>query len=250
MSVLHALRFTGTGVVNIGGGLVVDMLKRHWGAMLTLCMLSAGLFFALAGAAPGYIALALIAPLVAIPGALWHLPSAASLSQIFADRRGFAISIHGLGSNFGNLVGPLVATALLGLLGTWRGVMFVYVGPALVMGTIVMGLLEERRQYRIGGAPRTLDPDPRICSAGPQSRCADARGGGDVARHRSRRRLRLVAVLPQGLAGEGHPDAGFHFALLTGMGIVSAPLLGYLSDRSSRKAVLAPGFVLRQRCRS
>ena len=244
VSVLHALRFTGTGVVNIGGGLVVDMLKRHWGAMLTLCMLSAGLFFALAGAAPGYIALALIAPLVAIPGALWHLPSAASLSQIFADRRGFAISIHGLGSNFGNIVGPLVATGLLGLLGTWRSVMFVYVGPALVMGVIVWVVL--RDVGRIGPAARR---DLRV----------QLRESARIARNPGVLLL-VVAAMARGVGldavfawspfyleesiGKKHLDLGVHYALLTGMGVVSAPVFGYLSDRFSRKAVMVPGFAL------
>ena len=102
VSVLLALRFTGFGVVNIGGGLVVDMLKRRWGEMLTGCMVSASLFFALVGSAPNYLVLLLIVPVVNIPGALWHLPSAASLSQIFPERRGFALAIHGFGANLGN----------------------------------------------------------------------------------------------------------------------------------------------------
>ena len=38
-------------------------------------------------------------------------------------------------------------------------------------------------------------------------------------------------------------EAGVHYALMTGMGIVSAPLLGWLSDKWGRKAVMAPGFV-------
>ena len=37
-------------------------------------------------------------------------------------------------------------------------------------------------------------------------------------------------------------QAGAYYALLTGMGIVSAPVLGWLSDRWGRKAVLVPGF--------
>ena len=38
-------------------------------------------------------------------------------------------------------------------------------------------------------------------------------------------------------------QAGVYYALLTGMGIVSAPVLGWMSDKFGRKAVLAPGFV-------
>jgi len=44
--------------------------------------------------------------------------------------------------------------------------------------------------------------------------------------------------------GKGHLSAGFHYSLLTGMGIISAPVMGLLSDRFGRKAVLVPGFFL------
>jgi len=40
----------------------------------------------------------------------------------------------------------------------------------------------------------------------------------------------------------GYFIAGVHYALLTGMGIISAPILGYLSDRYGRKQVLVPGM--------
>ena len=39
-------------------------------------------------------------------------------------------------------------------------------------------------------------------------------------------------------------EAGFHYSLMTGMGIISAPLLGWLSDKFGRKAVMAPGFAV------
>ncbi len=244
VTVLQALRFTGFGVVNIGGGLVVDMLKRHWGMMLTCCMLSAALFFALLGMAPGYVALVLIVPLVSIPGALWHLPSAASLSQIFSDRRGWAISIHGFGANLGNLAGPVIATRLLALLGSWRGVMFVYVAPALVMTVFVWVFL--RHVGRIGSVERR-DLSTQIRASLGLARnpavvlmvsAATLRGIGLDA---------LFAWSPfylEETLGKGTTDAGFNFALLTGMGIVSTPILGYLSDRFGRKAVIVPGFAV------
>jgi len=40
----------------------------------------------------------------------------------------------------------------------------------------------------------------------------------------------------------GHFRAGFHISLLAGMGIFSAPVLGVLSDKFGRKAVLLPGL--------
>ena len=244
VSVLLALRFTGFGVVNIGGGLVVDMLKRRWGEMLTGCMISASLFFALVGSAPNYIVLLLIVPVVNIPGALWHLPSAASLSQIFPERRGFALAIHGFGANLGNLIGPLTAAFLLERLGSWRGVMFIYVAPALVMGIVVWIFL--RNVGKIGEVEnrglRTQLRESAMLARNPAVillvSAAMLRGVGLDA---------LFAWSPfylEDTLDKGHLDAGFHYALLTGMGIVSTPALGWLSDRFGRKFVLVPGFAL------
>ncbi len=244
VTLLVALKYTGFGIVSIGGGLVVDMFKRYWGLMLTGCMALAALIFALVGAAPTFIVLLLIVPLVTIPGALWHLPSTASLSQIFSERRAFAISIHGFGANVGNIIGPVAATALLGLLGSWRGVMFVYVAPALIMGVIVWIVL--RDVGRIGSVERRalreqIRQSVRLVSSPAVLLLVAAamlRGVGLDA---------MFAWTPFYLEesiGKSPFNAGVHYALLTGMGIASAPLLGYLSDRFDRKVVMVPGFIV------
>ena len=244
ISVLLAFRFAGFGVVNLGGGLVVDMLKRRWGLILTLCMLWAGVTFVLTGAFPNFGALLVVGSLVSIPGALWHLPSSASLSQLFPDRRGFALSIHGFGANLGNVIGPLVAVVLLRALGSWRRVLFVYAGPALLMGGLVWATL---RTVGLAGSD-----ERRAIGMQMHDTLGVVKNPAVV--------LLVVAAMLRGIGldamfawspfyleetlGKGHLSAGLHFSLLTGMGIVSAPLMGILSDRFGRKMVLAPGFVL------
>ena len=44
--------------------------------------------------------------------------------------------------------------------------------------------------------------------------------------------------------GMSHFRTGVHFALLTGMGIAAAPVLGVLSDKVGRKRILAPGLIV------
>ena len=244
VSTVLAVRFAGFGVVNLVGGLVVDMLKRFWGLMLTGCMFGAGVMFALVGVSPNFPTLLVGMFFVSIPGALWHLPSAASLSQIFPDRRGWAISIHGFGANVGNVVGPVFAAVLLGIVGSWRSVLLIYAIPAVLMGVFVWWSLRD-----IG----KIGDDP------PKKLSAHLRDTWGIMKNPVVLLLVLAAVL-RGIGldavfawspfyleetlGKGHVSAGLHYSLLTGMGIISAPVMGLLSDRFGRKAVLVPGFFL------
>ena len=43
--------------------------------------------------------------------------------------------------------------------------------------------------------------------------------------------------------GMSKPSLGLHISLLVGVGIVSTPIMGYLSDRVGRKLVLVPGML-------
>jgi len=244
VSIVMAFRFAGFGIVNIGGGLVVDMLKKYWGLMLTGCMVAAGLLFLLVGASPNFPTLLITTFLVSIPGALWHLPSTASLSQVFPDRRGWAISIHGFGANLGNVSGPVIAAALLGLVASWRSVLFIYSIPALITGVIVWWSLRDIGKY--GDSPPSnikthLENTWKVIKNPVVLLLVSAailRGIGLDA---------VFAWSPfylEETLGKTHLSAGIHYSLLTGMGIVSAPVLGLLSDKFGRKSILVPGFAL------
>ena len=104
---LATIRQVGFGAVNLPGGLVVDMMKGQWGLILTGCLIWAALAYALVGASYTFPVLVIAVIMISLPGALWHLPSTAALSQRFPDWRGFAISIHGFGANVGNIWAPL-----------------------------------------------------------------------------------------------------------------------------------------------
>ncbi|MFQ6030467.1 MAG: MFS transporter, partial [Dehalococcoidia bacterium] len=135
---LFAMRQAGSSFTSLGGGPLVDILKPYWGLILIGCMLGHAVSYAAVGAAPNFILLALAVLFVSVPGSLWHLPSAAAVSQRFPDRRGFGISMLGFGANIGNILGPIVAGALLGIgVLYWRQVSFVYVAMALGMGIFV-----------------------------------------------------------------------------------------------------------------
>ena len=248
VAALLGIRQGGFGVVNLGGGVFVDRARSNWGPILTFCMLWSALAFVAIAASPNLAILIVAVSMVSIPGALWHLPATAALSRRFPDRRGFAISIHGFGSNVGNVLGPLLAGVLLSYL-LWRHVLYLYAIPAVIMTIFVWWSLRE------------------LGNEGEEERDAGRRMGAQV-----RDGLRLlrnpvvmalaVAAAIRGVAtgamfnwapfylestefgglGMSYILTGVHVALLTGMGVVSTPILGYLSDRYGRKTVLAPGL--------
>ena len=113
---LFAIRQAGSGVVNLGGGPIVDTFRGQWGLILTGCLVWSAVAFVSIGVSPNFAVMVIGVTLVSIPGALWHLPAAAALSQSFADRRGFAMSVHGAVANVCNYLGPLLAGALLSIL--------------------------------------------------------------------------------------------------------------------------------------
>ncbi len=240
---LLGIRQAGFGAVSLGVGILVDMLRSQWGLILTGCMIWSAVSFMAVGVSPAYPLLVLAVILVSVPGALWHLPATAALSQRFPDRRGFAISMHGLGANAGNVLGPLLAGGLLSLL-FWRTVLFIYAIPALLTAVFIWWSLKNLGWDRGGSERKRLGAQFR------QSKellsnpivlwlvlAAAFRGVGLNAL------FHWTPFYLEEELGMGHFNAGVHYALLTGMGIISAPVLGVLSDRFGRKKVLAPGMV-------
>ena len=145
---LLGVRQAGSGAVNLGGGVFIDMLKRQWGLILTACMAWEAVSFFLVGASPNFIFLVIAVGLVAVPGALWHLPATAAISQRFPDRRGFAIAVHGFGASMSNFIGPIMVGVLLTVL-FWRHVLFIYAVPALFLAVFVWWALKDLG--RVGG---------------------------------------------------------------------------------------------------
>ncbi|MCY4556016.1 MAG: MFS transporter [Chloroflexi bacterium] len=242
---LFAVRQGGSSATSLGGGPFIDRLKSYWGIILTACMLGHAITFAAIGGSPTFALLVVVVFFMSMPGSLWHLPSAAAISQRFPDRRGFAISMHGFGSNLGNVSGPIIAGALLGAsFIIWRHVFFIYAGLAVFMAFFVW--------WSLRGLGRE-DDGIRVRSLGEQFVSAGALLKNPVVM------ALIFAALLRGIGlnalfnwtpfylretlGMSTLEAGVYYALLTGMGIISAPVLGWMSDKFGRKAVLAPGFV-------
>ena len=247
------IRQGGFGAVNLIGGAIVDQMKASWGPILTGCMIWAALGFLVLAASPNLAVLTIAVVIVSIPGALWHLPSTAALSRRFPDRRGFAISMHGFGSNIGNVLAPLLAGGLLTIM-SWRPILLIYAAPAAVMAVFVWFSLKDLG-IEAGDDQTELKSKGRVLSGYREGLAmfkipvvatlvlaAAVRGVANNALFQWAP-FYLREAEDGGLA-MGYFSVGVHLSLLTGMGIVSAPILGYLSDRYGRKQVLVPGLII------
>ena len=236
-----------SGTIALPGGVVTDMVRRHWGVVLAGCMALFGLGWLVMGISPVYPVLLLGMGLVAAAASIWHLPATAALSHQFAHRRGSALSFHGVGGNIGDVLGPALTGGLLLVL-SWRGILSIYAVVPLLLTFVVFWAFRD-----IG---RTGPQDTR--SSGFQEQMSQTRisfkehprlwGIMAVAGLRGMANVAFLPFLALYLGldtqlGLGNAALGLHIALLVGVGVVSTPVMGYLSDRLGRKIVLVPGML-------
>ncbi len=236
-----------SGVVALPGGVVTDMLRRHWGLVLAGCMALFGVGWLIMGIAPVYPVLLLGMGVVAMAASMWHLPATAALSHQFAHRRGSALSFHGVGGNIGDVLGPALTGGLLLVL-SWRGILSIYAVVPLLLTFVVFWAFRDIGKTgpqataaqgfneQMGQTWQSFKAHPRLWGI---MTVAGIRGMAHVA-------FLPFLALYLGLEtqlGMSKPSLGLHFALLVGVGIVSTPVMGYLSDRVGRKVVLIPGML-------
>ena len=236
-----------SGVIALPGGVVTDMLRRHWGLVLAGCMALFGVGWLVMGISPVYPILLLGMGIVAMAASMWHLPATAALSYQFAHRRASALSFHGVGGNVGDVLGPALTGGLLLVL-SWRGILSIYAVVPLLLTFVVFWAFRDIGRTGTESTTRTgfqqqmeqtrlsFKEHPRLWGI---MTVAGLRGMAHVA-------FLPFLALYLGLEtqlGMSKPSLGLHIALLVGVGIVTTPIMGYLADRLGRKLVLIPGML-------
>jgi len=237
---ISGVRQIAGGAANLPAGFLADAFRRHTSILLAISMAWIGLAYVMVGTAHTYPLVLLGMALVGIGGATWHPPAMGTLSRLWADRRGLALSLHGVGGSIGDTVAPLaVGAILLGL--QWRNLLQISFVPAVLFALVIAwGLREMHSQER--GQPS---------AAG--SYLKSLRGVSSlplmillvVSGLRTMGQMALFTFLPiyfREDLGYGTAVVGVYLALLAVMGMGSQPVLGFLSDRLGRKAVLVPGL--------
>ena len=229
-----------SGLLTLPSGFAADAFNKHKAVILGSALAMGGCAYLVASIAPTYFWVLTFLVMLGAASALWHPSSVSTLSLQFADRRGTALALHGVGASVGDTVGPLCIGAMLLLVG-WKDLAQWHMIPALILALLMWKAVRQYYSAGPGGLTR------RSYFAGIKSiftrptifMVMIASSFVGIAR------LSVTTFLPLYLAEEMGYDSfwlGFHWALLYAMGIFSQPLMGILSDKFSRKTVLLPSF--------
>jgi len=237
-------QFTGWGAT-MSSGYLGDRFAHRVNVMLALSLGFTSLALLMLGFAHSYLVLLIGMLFMGFGPSMFHPPAIGALSRRFADRRSFAISLHGTGGSIGEALGPLLAAGLLALM-YWRGVLQVEFVIGAVTAFALWRLLRAKQED--GG---------RQVSGGSLGEYL--KSFGELFKHRTLLLIFLVTALrgvgqgtnsvflPIYLREDLHYSAalvGLYISLGQLAGIGSQPLMGYLADRVGHKAVILPALAM------
>ncbi len=241
---LLSARELAAGIVALPGGVAVDIVRKYWGLLLAVCLGASALGSLVMGVSPVYVLLLIGIAVVAASHSIWHLPASASLSYHFAQRRGMALSFHGVGGSIGDVVGPVATGALLLFL-TWRELLSIYAVIPFFLAAMALWAFRNIGRVR-EEEESSADIAHRVEVTKQLLKSPVLWGLTFVRGLRAMALVALVTILPLYLNNDLKLDEwsrGFHIGLLIAVGLVAKTGAGYLSDRWGRKQVLVPGLI-------
>ena len=224
----------GAGIGYLPSGILGERF-RHRGLMLTMTVWWVVLGYFAASVAPGYWSLALLLALAASGDAAWHPMATGSMVQRMPERRALALGVHLTGGILAEVVAPLAVGFLLGYL-DWRVVFRIAIIPAILMG---IGLLYFHRFIAPPREGALTRADLGAVLSVWRSRAGFAMFGLGVTYSMAFVGLMaMTALFFQDYHGYSSAWAGAAFAAMLLGGAVAAPIMGRLSDSTSRKRVV------------
>jgi len=246
---LSAVRQLSSGATSMASGFFVDMFQHRQAQVLAISMAMIGVGYFLVSIAPVF-SLILAALLIASAGsALWHPPALGLLSRRFPERRGLFISLHRSTGNIGDMIGPIIAGALLsgGILVWhwnplgWRWIMGGGTPMLLLLAILIFFVLRNVAGTQSGSADFRTKFKTQLISLRGAFQGKGMWAIFTVSAVRGMADRSYIFFLPFYLReelGMGFVLIGVHVMLVAAPGIVSGPLFGMLSDRIGRRSII------------
>lgn len=234
LSVYHVSSF----VANFGSGLAVDVSGRR--VLIQVIALFVGAAAILVfGLTSAYLILCVMIGLMGASNQAWHPSAISYIAERYAERRGYALSIHAMGANLGDALGPMVAGILLTWM-SWGNTALVSAAPSIIMAVVLIFLLlpSEKpvtrrgaamglREYVSGYASLLKDRAVMVLAL--------------TAAFRTMAQVGLFAFLPLYIVDvmqKGTVYVGTALMIIQVGGFVAAPIAGMWSDRIGRRPIV------------
>ncbi|HEU5393609.1 MAG TPA: MFS transporter, partial [Candidatus Methylomirabilis sp.] len=194
-----------------------------------------GVVFIAFGHAQGYLSILLLMVLAGVGASTHHPQAVAILAEEFADQRGFAIGCHGVGGSLGMSLYPLV-TGVAALYMGWRQAIQLVALPGLLVAVAVFVVLPERAprpwslrelagNFRVG----ILQNRPLLLLLLTSTFRIMGQKGIVV----------FIPLFASQVLGLGSGATGLLVSVFYGLGVLSQPVAGRLSDRHGRTLILS-----------
>ena len=246
VGVLGAVRTISGALINIPAGIVSDIWRAHVGLMLTTSLSCIAIGYFLIGITPNYWLLLIGVTIVGCGASFWHAPAFGTLASAYPNRKATAFAVHRVGGSFGDSTAPILTGVLLGGFAfwgfewvglKWQTLALIMVAPALVAAVSVFFAFRKIE----GGGRNIPDFSTYITSAKAMLTNSTVLGMVLLSGVRSMVHSALTIFLVIYMAEDlnfSDANIGFHVSLLTLLGIASSPLMGWASDKSSRRGVI------------
>jgi MFS family permease len=250
IGLIMTCQYVAGAIANVPGGIITDTVGRK-GILMALSLFWVGFPYLLMGFSHGYLMLLACVALVGFGNSLWHPTAIPTLARLFPERKGFVLSLHGMGGNVGDAIAPLVVGALLTVL-TWREVVVLNVIPGLVMSLLLLVFMGT---VSLGSRSRKNVVDDHQV----QSLADYFRGVPQLFRNRALIVLTtssaframtqnaLLTFLPVYLAYEMGFNpfwVGAGMFALQAAGFAATPIAGHLSDRMGRRSIMMTSMAM------